>query len=545
MKRVAILGGGPAGAFAAERLASAGLRVAVFDEKLAWEKPCGGGLTYKAYSQYPFLIDNPTPKRLVHETVLGAPGGGEACLKLTDPMVIYSRFDLNRMLLERAERAGGGLGLTMMPVTAAAYFGLTHAEIPKASTTMNIVRQVGGSVATALFAVVLERQIVTQLGPASEAVEHRRHPSTAVRPATGRRPGRRGRSCTRSGGPSERSCSPSSRPCSCPTTPRRRAHPRPMGTATPRASTGRPSPGPCSTDGTTRPPPGRSSRRQLSRAGCVAAEEEARAELRVCRWGPLKSCAGPGRPTPVPASPWPGSPDTRRLRRPVDPGSLHPGVYVPRWQSVDLARGPAPASPTTGSHRPVHRDGGRGRRLPGDARPARAASWRTDNDSRAVACVWANGVEAFGATCSPRAGLVPRHDRRCGRRGALRPSTELHLLPRDTLRFEDASHYDGGPDGTDLLRRVVTGVRTLPASRRCAVPGTGRGTGRVTPSHARPARVRAVRTWSDEDGDLRGLEATYELRQRRPARRRRFSAVRRPGPPLSDPPRASARSWSR
>jgi len=106
MKRVAILGGGPAGAFAAEQLASAGLRVVVFDEKLAWEKPCGGGLTYKAYNQYPFLIDNATPKRLVHETVLGAPRGGEASLKLTDPLVIYSRLDLNRMLLERADRAG-------------------------------------------------------------------------------------------------------------------------------------------------------------------------------------------------------------------------------------------------------------------------------------------------------------------------------------------------------------------------------------------------------------------------------------------------------
>jgi len=106
MKQVAILGGGPAGAFAAERLASAGLRVSVFDEKLAWEKPCGGGLTYKAYSQYPFLIENSMPKRLVHETVLGAPRGGEASLKLDDPLVIYSRLDLNRMLLERAERAG-------------------------------------------------------------------------------------------------------------------------------------------------------------------------------------------------------------------------------------------------------------------------------------------------------------------------------------------------------------------------------------------------------------------------------------------------------
>ena len=53
--KVAILGGGPSGAFAAERLASAGVQTVVFDEKLAWEKPCGGGLTWKAYSQYPFL----------------------------------------------------------------------------------------------------------------------------------------------------------------------------------------------------------------------------------------------------------------------------------------------------------------------------------------------------------------------------------------------------------------------------------------------------------------------------------------------------------
>jgi geranylgeranyl reductase family protein len=106
MKRVAILGGGPAGAFAAERLASAGLGVVLMDEKLAWEKPCGGGLTFKAYSQYPFLLDNPTPKRMVRETVLAAPDAGAVTLRLGDPLLIYSRFDLNRMLLERADRAG-------------------------------------------------------------------------------------------------------------------------------------------------------------------------------------------------------------------------------------------------------------------------------------------------------------------------------------------------------------------------------------------------------------------------------------------------------
>ena len=106
MKRVAILGGGPAGAFAAEQLASAGLRVQLFDEKLAWEKPCGGGLTYKAYSQYPFLLENATPKRMVRETVLASPDAGEVCLRLDDPLLIYSRFDLNSMLLDRATEAG-------------------------------------------------------------------------------------------------------------------------------------------------------------------------------------------------------------------------------------------------------------------------------------------------------------------------------------------------------------------------------------------------------------------------------------------------------
>ncbi|MEP6961466.1 MAG: NAD(P)/FAD-dependent oxidoreductase [Acidobacteriota bacterium] len=106
MKTVAVLGGGPAGASAAERLARAGLKTILFDEKLAWEKPCGGGITYKAYHEYPYLIDNSTPKKLVYDTVIGAHKAGEAKLTLTHPLVIYSRLQLNQMLLERAEAAG-------------------------------------------------------------------------------------------------------------------------------------------------------------------------------------------------------------------------------------------------------------------------------------------------------------------------------------------------------------------------------------------------------------------------------------------------------
>ena len=104
--KVAILGGGPSGAFAAERLASAGVRTVLIDEKLAWEKPCGGGITYKAYREYPFLLHNDTPKKIVNEVVIAESKAGSVPLTLNEPLLIYSRYDLNNMLLCRASKAG-------------------------------------------------------------------------------------------------------------------------------------------------------------------------------------------------------------------------------------------------------------------------------------------------------------------------------------------------------------------------------------------------------------------------------------------------------
>jgi geranylgeranyl reductase family protein len=112
VKTVAVLGGGPGGATAAERLAASGLRTLLFDEKLAWEKPCGGGITYKAYSEFPYLLDNDTPKRQVRDAVISAHKVGEAKLVLDRPLLIYSRRDLNGMLLQRAEKAGAEIEQT-------------------------------------------------------------------------------------------------------------------------------------------------------------------------------------------------------------------------------------------------------------------------------------------------------------------------------------------------------------------------------------------------------------------------------------------------
>src|SRR5579875_571261 len=106
MRDISIVGGGPAGALCGERLASEGFRVSIFDERLAWEKPCGGGLTHKAIQAYPFLLEAPQPKKIVRTAELISGGGHRARFEMSHPIVIYSRKVLNGLLLERAAAAG-------------------------------------------------------------------------------------------------------------------------------------------------------------------------------------------------------------------------------------------------------------------------------------------------------------------------------------------------------------------------------------------------------------------------------------------------------
>lgn len=103
---IAIIGGGPAGAFAAAELARAGRQVLLFDEQLAWEKPCGGGLTDKALAQWPFLRDAQVERNWVSECELIAPSGRRVRFPLERPIAIFSRLTLNGMLLDRAREAG-------------------------------------------------------------------------------------------------------------------------------------------------------------------------------------------------------------------------------------------------------------------------------------------------------------------------------------------------------------------------------------------------------------------------------------------------------
>src|SRR3954470_19467568 len=109
LQRIAIIGGGPAGAFAAAELARAGREVLLFDEELAWEKPCGGGLTDKALAQWPFLRDAQVDRNWVSHCELIAPSGRRVRFPLERPIAIFSRLTLNGLLLDRARDVGAKL----------------------------------------------------------------------------------------------------------------------------------------------------------------------------------------------------------------------------------------------------------------------------------------------------------------------------------------------------------------------------------------------------------------------------------------------------
>ena len=105
-KSVAIIGGGPAGALAATYLSEGGREVLLFDEKLAWEKPCGGGVTHKALTHWPFLREVCVERNWINECELVSPSGRRISFPLEQPIAIFSRRVLNSLILEKAANAG-------------------------------------------------------------------------------------------------------------------------------------------------------------------------------------------------------------------------------------------------------------------------------------------------------------------------------------------------------------------------------------------------------------------------------------------------------
>src|SRR3982751_1378352 len=102
---VLIVGGGPAGSFAAALLAKSGAKVVLFDGRPEGEpKACGGGVTAKALKAWPQLMN--AVGRTISELDLYSPSNKKVHLALDEPFAIYSRIVFDCYLRDRAHDAG-------------------------------------------------------------------------------------------------------------------------------------------------------------------------------------------------------------------------------------------------------------------------------------------------------------------------------------------------------------------------------------------------------------------------------------------------------
>ena len=104
---VAILGGGPAGATAAYRLASAGKSVLVLDKAtFPRDKPCGGGVTGRAARQLPFSI-TPVVEDVCDRMECGLRYRSHVTRRARAPLAYMTqRRRLDHFLLQKAAEAG-------------------------------------------------------------------------------------------------------------------------------------------------------------------------------------------------------------------------------------------------------------------------------------------------------------------------------------------------------------------------------------------------------------------------------------------------------
>ncbi len=241
---------------------------------------------------------------------------------------------------------------------------------------------------------------------------------------------------------------------------------------------------------------------RLHRAGCVAAEEEADELLAAAPDASTLEGLLQRRERGEPLAWITGSVEFCGRVLHVDPG-----VFVPRRQSEELARRAASLLERRGDE-PWAADlctgaGPIAAHLAAVVPRARVVA--VDCDERAAACARRNGVHVLvGDLGGP---LVPGAFDVVTAVAPYVPTSELRYLPSDVQRYEPGRSLDGGADGLELVRRVVeAAARLLRPGGWLLIEVGGSQDRAITPE----LEVRGLvcrSTWSDEDGDLRGLAA--------------------------------------
>jgi release factor glutamine methyltransferase len=239
---------------------------------------------------------------------------------------------------------------------------------------------------------------------------------------------------------------------------------------------------------------------RLAAGGFVAAEEEAEELLEAASGAELEALVE-RRLTGEPLAWITGWAPFLGLRV-----AVAPGVYVPRWQTELLAQRALERLPEGGVAVDVCTGSGALAVVLG-AKPG-ARVYASDISPEAVACARANGVDAYvgdlfapllpmGIVADVVTGVVPYV-----------PTGELSLLQRDTFTFETPVSYDGGPDGCAILRRALSGAARVLRPGGALLLELGGDEAALLADDFEYAGYVDVRVLRDEDGDVRGVEAT-------------------------------------
>jgi release factor glutamine methyltransferase len=243
----------------------------------------------------------------------------------------------------------------------------------------------------------------------------------------------------------------------------------------------------------------------LSRAGFIAAEDEANELLnRAAGDGMLLDSLVARRLTGEPLAWITGRVSFCGVEIRVDPR-----VYVPRWQSEPLARRAVDRLPATGVAIDLCTGSGAiAKTLTMKWPGARVVA--SDVDERAVACAAANGVEVYrGDLFSPLPrSLEGRVDVVVGVVPYV-PTPDLSRLQRDTFAFESPLAYDGGPDGTDILRRVLRESARYLRRGGTLLLELGGNQAEALRGDLELLGYLEVNVLLDDEQDVRGVEATF------------------------------------
>src|SRR5262245_16880200 len=103
--QIAVVGAGPAGAWASILLARRGHSVTLIDSQAPWEKPCGGGVTTKALSSFG-VFQSDLPRSNIDRITIYFGDAVSVTVAPKEPLAVVSRRELGKYLMEEAEKSG-------------------------------------------------------------------------------------------------------------------------------------------------------------------------------------------------------------------------------------------------------------------------------------------------------------------------------------------------------------------------------------------------------------------------------------------------------